>query len=94
MLWLGPPEGAALTHLQLSHAGARWAAVDPARGFAVSHGLCGGLGRLLMRRRYLVGKARDAHIVGLLVGTLGAAGYMDALEALRALVAQVRRACA
>ncbi|KAI8474870.1 MAG: hypothetical protein J3K34DRAFT_517740 [Monoraphidium minutum] len=88
MLWLGPPSGPALTHLQLTHSGAAWVAVDPAAGFAMSTGLCDGLDRLLRRRYYLVEKARGANIIGLLVGTLGAAGYLEALEALRRLVDQ------
>nr|XP_007977234.2 2-(3-amino-3-carboxypropyl)histidine synthase subunit 2 isoform X1 [Chlorocebus sabaeus] len=40
-------------------------------------------GRLRARRRYLVERARDAHIVGLLAGTLGVAQHREALAHLR-----------
>nr|XP_004672570.2 2-(3-amino-3-carboxypropyl)histidine synthase subunit 2 isoform X1 [Jaculus jaculus] len=42
-------------------------------------------GRLRARRRYLVERARDAHVVGLLVGTLGVAQHREALAHLRKL---------
>ncbi|XP_025258802.1 2-(3-amino-3-carboxypropyl)histidine synthase subunit 2 isoform X4 [Theropithecus gelada] len=40
-------------------------------------------GRLRARRRYLVERARDAHVVGLLAGTLGVAQHREALAHLR-----------
>ncbi|KAM9685207.1 2-(3-amino-3-carboxypropyl)histidine synthase subunit 2 isoform 2-T2 [Trichechus inunguis] len=40
-------------------------------------------GRLRARRHYLVERARDAHVVGLLVGTLGVARYREALTHFR-----------
>ncbi|XP_005410748.1 PREDICTED: diphthamide biosynthesis protein 2 isoform X1 [Chinchilla lanigera] len=40
-------------------------------------------GRLRARRWYLVERARDAHVVGLLVGTLGVARHCEALAHLR-----------
>ncbi|XP_075411275.1 2-(3-amino-3-carboxypropyl)histidine synthase subunit 2 [Tenrec ecaudatus] len=40
-------------------------------------------GRLRARRHYLVERARDARVVGLLVGTLGVAQYREALAHLR-----------
>lgn len=45
--------------------------------------------KLLKRRYYLVERARSASMVGLLVGTLGAAGYLQALSVLRDLAKQV-----
>jgi len=89
MLWLGPPAGPALTHLQLTHTSANWVALDPSAGFSLTRGLCEGLDRLLRRRYYLVEGARGASIIGLLVGTLGAAGYLEALEGLRRLAQEV-----
>jgi diphthamide biosynthesis protein 2 len=88
MVWLGPPSSPALTHLQLSHASCPWLLLDP-DSQGVSHGLSPGLDRLLKRRYYLVERARGASMVGLLVGTLGAAGYKTALEQLRRLAAEV-----
>ncbi|KAG3282979.1 hypothetical protein H1C71_033541 [Ictidomys tridecemlineatus] len=40
-------------------------------------------GRLRARRQYLVEKARDAHVIGLLAGTLGVAQHREALAHLR-----------
>lgn len=34
----------------------------------------------------VLNQARNANIVGILVGTLGVAGYLDAIENLRALI--------
>ncbi|KAM5247903.1 2-(3-amino-3-carboxypropyl)histidine synthase subunit 2 [Ctenodactylus gundi] len=42
-------------------------------------------GRLRARRRYLIERARDAQVVGLLVGTLGVARHREALAHLRTL---------
>jgi diphthamide biosynthesis protein 2 len=89
IIWVGPPSGPALTHLQLTHSAAAWAGIDPADGFKATAGLSDSLSRLLRRRYFLVEKARAASIIGLLVGTLGAAGYLEALEALRKLAGQV-----
>jgi hypothetical protein len=91
IIWLGPSSGPALTHLQLTHSAAPWVCLDPAAGYSRAHGLCESLDRLLRRRYFLVEKARGAQIIGLLVGTLGAAGYLQALEALRALAQEVGR---
>lgn len=43
--------------------------------------------RDLMRRFYLVEKAKDANIVGIVVGTLGVAGYNEAIQRVRDIVA-------
>ncbi|PRW20179.1 diphthamide biosynthesis 2 [Chlorella sorokiniana] len=50
---------------------------------ALTEGLPLEISRALRRRYFLVEKARDANIVGILVGTLGAAGYADAVQRLR-----------
>ncbi|KAK2641962.1 hypothetical protein Ddye_023725 [Dipteronia dyeriana] len=39
--------------------------------------------RILKRRYYLVEKAKDANIIGILVGTLGVAGYLDMIHQMR-----------
>ena len=61
----------------------------PARLHLVNHcdeqGLPSDVNRTLMRRYYLVEKARNASIVGILVGTLGAAGYLQAVDHVRKL---------
>jgi diphthamide biosynthesis protein 2 len=55
----------------------------------VEQGLQPDLQRLMKRRYYLVERARAASMVGLLVGTLGAAGYLQALSRVRQLAAAV-----
>jgi diphthamide biosynthesis protein 2 len=49
----------------------------------IEQGLPLDVSKLLKRRYFLVEKARNANIVGILVGTLGAAGFGDALRQLR-----------
>lgn len=88
MVWLGPFSSPALTHLQLTHNTHPWLMLDPASQVA-QQGLAPGLDRLLKRRYYLVERARSATMIGLLVGTLGAAGYLQALSVLRELAKQV-----
>lgn len=36
-----------------------------------------------MRRYFLVQKAKEANVVGILVGTLGVANYMDVIQRLK-----------
>ncbi|CAN6448785.1 unnamed protein product [Victoria cruziana] len=42
--------------------------------------------RILKRRYYLVEKAKDANMVGILVGTLGVAGYLNMIHQIKALI--------
>ncbi|KAL5576263.1 hypothetical protein UlMin_017962 [Ulmus minor] len=42
--------------------------------------------RILKRRYYLVEKAKDANIVGILVGTLGVAGYLHMINQMKELI--------
>ncbi|KAK9159570.1 hypothetical protein Syun_005911 [Stephania yunnanensis] len=44
--------------------------------------------RVLMRRYYLVEKAKDANIIGILVGTLGVAGYLHMINQMKDLIAK------
>ncbi len=48
-------------------------------------GVPGAVGKMLRRRYFLVEKARNASIVGILVGTLGVAGYLDVVDRVREL---------
>ncbi|KAK9821112.1 hypothetical protein WJX81_007441 [Elliptochloris bilobata] len=82
--WVGDGGAPALAQLQLAAAGACWATLD-ALGQGLRKGLPPELERALRRRRFLVEKARAASIVGIVVGTLGVAGYRVAVEAVRAL---------
>lgn len=82
LVWVGAPDAPALLQLQLTYSSQPWATWDPAAG-ALVEGLPLDVSRALRRRYFLVQKARDARIVGILVGTLGVAGYRDAIDALR-----------
>jgi len=51
-------------------------------------GVPSAVGKVLRRRYFLVEKARNASIVGILVGTLGVAGYLDVVDRVRELAKQ------
>ncbi|XP_054240412.1 2-(3-amino-3-carboxypropyl)histidine synthase subunit 2 [Indicator indicator] len=83
MFYVGA-EGLALTSFMLTWNCCPFSSFDPATS-------CGrretfNVNRALMRRLYLVERARDAHVVGILVGTLGVAGYLTVLQHLRELL--------
>jgi diphthamide biosynthesis protein 2 len=85
-VWIGSLDAPARTHLQLTYSTASWLTLDPfasSDSLKLETGLPIEVSRLLKRRYFLVEKARNANIIGLLVGTLGVAGYGDALRQLR-----------
>lgn len=85
LLWVGPSaDSSALTQLLMTYSTCAWSFYDPSTGGA-QEGLPTEVARRLMRRYYLVEKTREASIVGILVGTLGIAGYAEVIERLRAL---------
>ncbi|GLI68211.1 hypothetical protein VaNZ11_012555 [Volvox africanus] len=85
-VWVGPYGSSAHQVLQLTHSTCEWLSYDPGEeGGAVRQGLSDGTRRLLKRRNFLVERVRSANIVGLLVGTLGSAGFLDVISALRRL---------
>jgi len=97
-VWVGPPPGSSgtATHLQLTFNQLRWAAIavdGDGCPTDVSEGLPPTVSRILGKRYFLMEKAKEAAIVGLLVGTLGVAGYGDAIAALRRLVEDSGRTC-
>lgn len=47
--------------------------------------------RLLMRRYVLVQKAKDANIIGIVVGTLGVANYLSVIDRLKAMIKKAGR---
>ena len=80
---LPPPPAAPASDGPPAAADGTAAAAAAAVPAALSEGLPLDISRALRRRYFLVEKARDASIVGILVGTLGAAGYADAVARLR-----------
>ena len=85
-VWVGADDAPALQQLQLTFSAAPWVVHDPraAPAAALREGLPLEISRVLRRRHYLVERARNASIVGILVGTLGVAGYRAAIDAVRA----------
>ncbi|KAL6767950.1 CGL150 [Auxenochlorella protothecoides x Auxenochlorella symbiontica] len=80
-IWIGAPDAPALQLLQLTRSTLPWWTLDPTT-YTLEEGLPVGVRRLLRRRYALMERARDASIVGVLVGTLGVAGYLGAVEQL------------
>ncbi|NXL90434.1 DPH2 synthase, partial [Alectura lathami] len=83
MFYVGA-EGLALTSFMLTWNRCPFSSFDPATGHGRRETF--NVNRALMRRLYLVERARDARVVGILVGTLGVAGYLDVLQHLRQLL--------
>ncbi|XP_075567480.1 2-(3-amino-3-carboxypropyl)histidine synthase subunit 2 [Pelecanus crispus] len=83
MFYVGA-EGLALTSFMLTWNCCPFSSFDPATGCGRRETL--NVSRALMRRLYLVERARDARVVGILVGTLGVAGYLAVLQHLRELL--------
>uniref|UniRef100_A0A452GWE0 Uncharacterized protein n=1 Tax=Gopherus agassizii TaxID=38772 RepID=A0A452GWE0_9SAUR len=74
-------EGLTLTNFMLSWNRCPFSSFNPATGCGRHESL--NANRALLRRLYLVERARDARVVGILVGTLGVAGYLSILDHLR-----------
>ncbi|NXU52623.1 DPH2 synthase, partial [Turnix velox] len=85
MFYIGA-EGLALTSFMLTWNLCPFSSFDPTTGRGRRETL--NVNRALMRRLYLVERARDARVVGLLVGTLGVTGYLALLQHLRELLRQ------
>ncbi|KAH7681260.1 Diphthamide synthesis DHP2 protein [Dioscorea alata] len=49
--------------------------------------------RILKRRYFLVEKAKDANIVGIIVGTLGVAGYLHIIQQMKELIEKAGKKC-
>ncbi|KFQ75719.1 Diphthamide biosynthesis protein 2, partial [Phaethon lepturus] len=77
-------EGLALTSFMMTWNRCPFSSFDPATSCGRRETL--NVNRALMRRLYLVERARDARVVGILVGTLGVAGYLAVLQHLRELL--------
>ena len=81
-VWFGSPDAPALQQLMLTHNMVTWTTIDPLK-CTLEHGIPSVVVQTLKRRYFLVEKAREANIVGILVGTLGAAGYKNVIQQLR-----------
>lgn len=97
MVWFGSSSAPAVQLLQLAYNAQPWLCCEPepippdsstepcrTQRLQVSEGLAPGTQALLKRRYYLVERAKAASIVGILAGTLAAAGFRDAISLIRA----------
>ena len=82
LVWVGDECSPAKEQLMLTFNSYSWLSIAP-KDDRIQIGLPKRLEQVLRRRYYLVEKARNASIVGILVGTLGAAGYKNSIDSLR-----------
>ncbi|QDZ22484.1 diphthamide synthesis protein [Chloropicon primus] len=88
-VWIGEDEDSlSLSNFMLVHNTVDWFRYDPVGRSWKEYGSVSTATRTLKRRYFLVEKAKDASIVGIVVGTLSIAGYLDALKALRGIIAR------
>ncbi|CAN8003823.1 unnamed protein product [Ixodes hexagonus] len=78
------PEGRSLTNLMFTFNQCQCHSFDPKTQCIRKESIA--VNRHLMRRYYLIEKAKDARIVGILVGTLGIRNYLPALDHLKRLI--------
>eukprot|EP00884_Botryococcus_braunii_P018631 jgi/Botrbrau1/5451/Bobra.27_1s0004.3 len=84
LFWLGPDDVAVREQLQMTLRPRKWVRYDPTSG-TLAEGVPRQVEQTLRRRAFLLEKARTANIVGIVVGTLGVAGYLEAVEKVRQL---------
>lgn len=71
-------EGQTLRNLLMTLNRCKFVVYDPERRKLVPENI--NVNRALQKRYYLIERARDAHLVGILVGTLGVTGYLDVIH--------------
>lgn len=79
-------ESITLTNFMMSWNNCEFFTYDPGSG--ESQRASASTSRLVKRRYYLVERARDASFVGILVGTLGVAGFLEIIEQLKRALAR------
>ncbi|XP_077133026.1 2-(3-amino-3-carboxypropyl)histidine synthase subunit 2 isoform X2 [Ranitomeya variabilis] len=77
-------EGATLSNLLLTWPRCSFFSFNPVTNESRREGVH--VNRALMKRFYLIEKARDAQVVGILVGTLGVPDYLSALSHLKSII--------
>ncbi|BDA47727.1 probable 2-(3-amino-3-carboxypropyl)histidine synthase subunit 2 [Coccomyxa sp. Obi] len=83
-LWLGDDDAPALTQLLMTYSRMHWAMYNPHED-SLREGLPSEISRTLRKRNFLIEKAKNSNIIGIVVGTLGVAGYLEAAEQVRKL---------
>lgn len=82
IVWVGELEAPSRVQLQMMYNTFDWLSFDPAQN-RVEEGLDLETKRTLKKRYYNIEKAKNAKIVGILMGTLGAGGYKQVLRTVR-----------
>ncbi|XP_069837362.1 2-(3-amino-3-carboxypropyl)histidine synthase subunit 2 [Dendropsophus ebraccatus] len=77
-------EGSTLSNLLLTWPHCTFFSFNPVTNESRREGVH--VNRALMKRFYLIEKARDAQVVGILVGTLGVSDYLSALSHLKSII--------
>ncbi|CAO2815803.1 unnamed protein product [Amaranthus hypochondriacus] len=83
VFWIGP-DNSAFANIVLTFNTCEIVRYDPAEKCLITD--VSQITRILKRRYYLVEKAKDANIVGILVGTLGVAGYLHMIHQMKDLI--------
>lgn len=83
VFWIGP-DNSAFANVVLTFNACEIVRYDPAEECLITD--VSQMTRILKRRYYLVEKAKDANIVGIVVGTLGVAGYLHMIHQMKELV--------
>ncbi|KAI8816424.1 diphthamide biosynthesis protein 2 [Fimicolochytrium jonesii] len=78
------PESLTLTNLVLTHQSNKIISYDPATNSSCDE--ASQSRRLLMRRYFMVQKAKDAEVIGIVVGTLGVAHYLSVIGHIKRLI--------
>ena len=82
MIYIGP-ESQTLTNFMIHFKDCQFYSVDPSKSSARKETL--NVNKTLMRRYYMVQKAKDARTVGILAGTLGVANYLEVIAGIKEL---------
>ncbi|CAE6438716.1 unnamed protein product [Rhizoctonia solani] len=90
ILYIGG-ESLALTNFLLTHSSSEVVSYDPQTKSIRRE--TGAVNKLLMRRYAIIQKARDADVIGILVGTLGVASYLPLMAHLRRLLSKAQKKC-
>lgn len=85
LLWVGARvRSTTLEYALVACGSTRWSFLDPTTDTITSE-VPSAIQKLLMRRRYLVNKAEDAQIVGILVSTVAIDGWKSLLQQIKRL---------
>ncbi|XP_067846180.1 2-(3-amino-3-carboxypropyl)histidine synthase subunit 2 isoform X2 [Heptranchias perlo] len=85
MFYIGQ-EGLTLTNFMMTWNQCSFCSFNPVKGVGRQETL--NVNRALMKRYYMIERAKDAQVVGILVGTLGVADYLSTIDHLKRIIKQ------